>query len=358
MLATLLLSIFALLQTAQDDVSPPATAAKAPSESRGEVDPEAPLQDHEIARIDGVSVPVDTFYHYLSLVYARLPEGNLALEQLLLEAILEQRAEAFGLEVSESEVAAVFAELDARARAATDGEKGLLDTVGPERTEALQHSVGLAALHRKLVAHELGLASSDGVDDAMLQAWLDEAMATAAVEEAPMSESVAARWTGGSFSRAVVGARISKILSPADLRGLLTELLGIHAIRHRATVMSIEFTPEAAADELLERERQVASNPSAEGVTYANIVEKVFQRTISELVASPKFSAEVLLRLIVDGAWDDESLASLFEAERPLFEEQLGGPVTFVEARFAVIKQVRQRTYQELLAGSRILRRL
>jgi len=353
LLAPWLLTLFALTQTAPPVATSPATAPSAQQAP----DPDAPLQDHEVARVDGVSISADTFYRYLSLIYARLPEGNQALDQLLLEEILQQRATASGITVNEAEIDEVFAELDSRAREATDGAQGLVDSVGAEKAEALRHGVSLATLHRKLVAHELGLASPADADDSMLQSWLDRAFETAAVEEAPLADAIAVTWAGGSLSRATVGARIAQILTPADLTGLLTELLGIHVIRHRAAVMGVELTPEAAADELLERQRQVSSNPDSAGVTYADIVAQVYQRSTAELVASPKFGAEVLLRLMVDIEWDDASLASLFEAERSQFQEQLGGPVEFEQARFAVIKKVRQGMYLQLLAASRIVRR-
>jgi|GEM_PF-2713786 len=364
LLAPLLLTLATLAQTAPGDTAT-ATTAQAPqtapvpqpTQDSPVQESEAPLQDHEVARIDGVSISADTFYRYLSLVYARLPEGNQALDQLLLEEILQQRAAAAGITVEEAEVDEVFAELDARAREATDGAMGLADSVGPERAEALRHGVSLATMHRKLVAHEQGLERPADVDDAMLQDWLDRAFETADVQEASLGDAIAVTWSGGSLTRATVGARIAQILTPADLTGLLTELLGIHAIRHRAAVMGIEVTPEAAADELLERQQQVSSNPDAAGVSYADIVGQVYQRSTAELVASPKFGAEVLLRLMVDIEWDEPSLASLFESQRSLFQEQLGGPVEFEQARFAVIKKVRQGMYQQLLAASSIVRR-
>jgi len=357
-----LLSVCALLPAAAFQPMFPDQAGQASSpgnpEQSKESPADAPLEPHAVARINGTVISANTYYHYLSLVYARMPEGDLSLEQLMLEEVLQSRAGEAGVSVDESEVDAVFMELDARARAATNGEQGLLDSVGgPEKAEALRTSVRLAALHRKVVAHEQGVASAEDVDDSMLQAWLDEALACADIQEAPLDEAVAARWSGGSLSRVTVGARIARLLSPTDQTGLLTELLGIHMIRQRAAEMGVVLTPEAAADELLERERQVAANPSVAGVTYADIVQEVFHRDILELVASPKFGAEVLLSLIVNRTWNDARLVQLFEAERSLFEERLGGTVTFVQARFAILKEVRQRTYRQLLESSTIIRR-
>jgi hypothetical protein len=340
----------------------PAPAGQEPpadnAEPSAEASQEPPLEDHEVARINDTVITADIYHHYLSLVYARMPEGDTSLEQLLLEELLRSRAAEFDVSVGESEVDVVYAELEARVREQTNGQRGLLDQVGgAEQAEELHKSVRLATLHRKLVAQEHSLASMQDVDDAMLKTWLDEALASAALEEAPLDEPAAATWSGGTISRVSVGARIAQLLSPDIQAGLLTELLGIHAIREKAAQLGVVLTPEAAADELLEREGQVAGNPTYAGVTYADIVKKINRRETSELVASPKFGAEVLLSLMVTQNWTEVRLIELFEAERPLFEERLGGQVSFAQARFAVLKEVRQRTYIQLLDSSTIVRR-
>lgn len=326
----------------------PAPAQAAQDE---EAAPSPPLGPGEVARVGDESLGVELFHRYLAMVHARLPEGERATQQLLLEALVETRAAELGVDVDEAAVDALARDIEARAR-----EAGAPEAEVAAQLEAMRPALRLAALQKAVVAAEEGLAV-ERVSDGQQAAWLAAALEAAAPEEQPLTDALALRFSGGELTRVAVGRRLAETLPPREVSGVLTELIGLRAIEHRAEALGLEFTAEEAARELAEREALVASHPSTAGVSYEEYLSQVHKRSPGELVASPKFKGEVLLRLMVEQEWTDERLRGLFEEERPAFEARYGEGVTFAAARPGVLKEARQRTYRQLLEDSRIKRR-
>jgi len=316
-----------------------------------------PLPDDSVASLDGQLVSFDAFHQYVGSVTARQPESDAALRQLVLEAYMDARAAELDVTVAPGAVQKLWDDLEARARAASGGTQGLIDSIGgEEQLPRLERALNLAALQREIVAAEAGITTDD-VSEQRLAAWIAQTVEAAPISETPLTSPTAATWPGGEISRIALGRRLADELPADQLQGLLTELLGILAIEERATREGVAFTSEAAAEELVERKRLVENNPRAVGVSYEAIVREIDKRSLEELVATPKFRAEVLLKLLVAQEWDDARLTDLFERERASFEERAGRSVTFEEAKASVQAVVRQRSYQSLLASSSIQRR-
>src|SRR6185503_5953022 len=104
---------------------------------------------------------------YLGTVYARLPEGVDALQQLVAETVIDTAATAAGVSASDGD-------LEAQAREASGGSKGLQDSLGASVTLAdLRAALHLQVLHERIVRHDQGLAADAPVDPALLKSWHD-----------------------------------------------------------------------------------------------------------------------------------------------------------------------------------------
>lgn len=311
-----------------------------------------------LATVDGTPVSEADFATYLGLIHARQELGRLALDQLLVERILAARAEAAAVSVDEAAVDALFAHFDAKARAASGGERGLMESVGGQAQAAvLRETVRLAALQRAVVAAETGADDPLALDDAALKAWLDAAIAEAKLTLLPLFGSDAATWTGGPIRRADLGARVARMLPPDELQGALTELLGILAVDAHAATRGLAFTAEAAFAELAERERLVAEHESAPGLGYAEYLAQVEQLTPEELLQTPRFRAEVLIARIVEQDWEAQDLAALFDELRHADPPRLPADMPLEEALPAVLREARQRAYRAIVASCSIVRR-
>jgi hypothetical protein len=362
-LAALALSGRAPAQEAAPDVQPegrPAPTAEAPVEASPEPPAEpsgaAPsLGPDEVARVRDVSITRSQYLAYVGTVYARLELGQAALQQVLSEQLVQAAADASGISVDDEQVAELAARLDAQALE-TDGQDPGLAAGLESGLQVIRTSLTLLALQQRVVAQELGLPDGQQPDNQQLTDWLTAATEAAGVQPEPLTSGLAARWPGGELSREELGRRIERLLEPAERSGVLTELLGILLIRERAAQLGVEFTAEAAAQELLQRDRQVQDRGS-QGLRYVDIVQEVQKLSAEELVASPRFGAEVLLQLMVDRNWSEERLKAYYERERASFAERYGEEASYEELRPLIARQVRQHSYQLLLAESTIARR-
>lgn len=335
---------------------PSAAAPAAPEEPSADAKPALP--EGVIASLDGDAIGNDAFLAYLGTVFARKEPGRDALRQLLVEAVLESRAGAAGVSVGQADVDALYEEFEARARAASGGTRGLLDSAGGPGEEArLQHTLRMAALQRAVVADEDGVDDPSAVDEARLGAWIQQAMTDAELAERALGDPLAATWSGGQIPRVAVGVRLTQNLPGPEVASVLTELIGILAIFRRAEALGLEYTPEAAAAELAERERLVAASPEAAGITYASLLAQVEGITPAELVSSPRFQAEVLVAELTERQWGASALAGLFEELRPQLVERFGEGVSLAEALPTLQKEARQRTYRQIVESSTIVRR-
>jgi hypothetical protein len=345
--ATTLLVLAALAGPVSGQEAPPRTA-----ESAEEL---PPLSESEVARIEGGFVILEEdLDRYLATVYARLPTGDEALQQLVDETLIGDAAARAGLQASEAEVEAALRALDARARAATGGEQGLRDGLDDSVTEVtLRHAVRLHVLHEQLVRQELGLTGDEPVPPEALTGWLEGRRQSATVEEAPLDDPLAASWENGSVSKAAVGRRLRTLLAPRDVSGVLNELIGIELLRREADRLGIELTNTEATREVLDRDAQLREQPGLGDLTYDQFVQSVNKRSLQELIASQRFGAEVILRLITEREWTEDAARELWEADPGAF----GQATDWESSRRAVWRELRRRTYSRLFEESRIERR-
>ncbi|HZM00617.1 MAG TPA: hypothetical protein VFD43_10235, partial [Planctomycetota bacterium] len=182
--------LVAALACGKDEAAPPegaAGAAPTPAPSRAAdgqrdaAEPPAPpaaaaLLPDQVATIDGeLALTWAELDRYLGTVFARLPEGEDALQQLVMEAVIDATAAQAGLTAGEEEIAALEARLEARAREASGGQFGLQESLGPNVTaQDLSSALRLQVLQEQIVRQEQGLPADAPVDPPLLQAWIDE----------------------------------------------------------------------------------------------------------------------------------------------------------------------------------------
>ncbi len=312
-----------------------------------------PLSPGELARVGDVVITEDEYLRYVGTVCARRPEGELAFRQILTARVVHAAAEEVRVSATDADVDDLIGRLDARARAATGGAQGLFDSVDADPAE-VRDSLRLLALQEKVVAAETGI---EHPGDELLQSWLEARLGDVDALASPLDDAVAARWPGGEVSRLELGRAVADLLPDDERSGILTELLGIVLIRAHAAAQGVALTPEALAGELELREALVHRSDATAGVSYAEIVRQTEGLSLEELVATPSFGAQVLLRLLVEARWTEDELRALFEAERADYEERYGAGVSFEAALPGVWATVRRRTYRQLFADATIVRR-
>jgi len=353
-----------------DGLAEPATAAA----------PAAALRSEQVATIDGeYELTWPDLDRYLGTVYARLPEGDDALQQLVTEAVIESAAAAAGVTVSDEEVAALEARLEAQAREASGGQLGLKESLGASVTlQDLRAALRLQALHEGIVRKEHDLPGGVPVDTALLKSWVEQHLPGDEREEPPLNDPLAVRWPGGEVTKAQVGKRLRSLLPTEDVSGVLTEMIGIVLVRREAARLGLELTPAEATREVLDRNAVLQAKAGAGDLTYDKFVQTVQKRSLKEVLASDQFAAEVLLRLISERHWTEDSARAEWEAHPNLFPVPAEPPValigtdptalapapsgadappTWEELRATVWRALRQDCYERLFQQSRIVRR-
>lgn len=326
--------------------APLAAQDAAPADAAQAADPAlAPLAAHEVARVNGSAVPLSAFEQYVGSAEARGELGQAVIQGAHDAWLVEHAADSAGLTVTRALVDTMVARLEERAGASLAPFRG--EPAFEERFRLLTQQV--------LLMERAGV--DDPLDPAAQQAWLEARRAEEPLTRHPLSHDLAASWDGGELTRRELGEQILAQSVEEQRAALLSEFLGVLVLHAQAEKLGVELTAEAAAGELAEREALVAANPSTQGITYEQIIEQTRGISLEELVASPRFSAEVLLREMVDLNWDDAALAGFFEQERALFEERYGEGVGFDDVRHGVLQEVRRRSYQKLMSESRIVRR-
>ncbi len=339
-LRTLLLALALPLAAAAQDAPPPAHA----------------LGPDEAAWIDDtVVITLRDLDTYLGTVYARLPEGQKALQQVLEEAIVRREAQAAGVAAGEDEVSAALGLLDAQARAAGGGSLTAVLTADVDMAQ-LREVVRLHVLQEKLVRAAEGLPAAMPAPNATLQAWMAARVAEAGLREAPLDDPRAAVWTGGRIDKEAVGARLRAVLAPDTLAGVLTEMIGVQVVRRHAAELELDLTPAEVTREVLQRDAALKTRAGDLVVNYSQFLDQIEHRTLQETIQSDKFSTEVLLRLVTEKLHGEDDARVFWEQHRAAFD-RLDAGSTWERARLAVWKEVRQRTYKDLLAKSRIVRR-
>ncbi|GJM22410.1 MAG: hypothetical protein DHS20C15_23250 [Planctomycetota bacterium] len=306
---------------------------------------DAPLAAGEVARVNGAAVPLPAFEQYVGATESRSELGQAIIRQAHDAWVVRVSAARANVVATPERVNSVVAQLEERAGSSL---------------EAFRDNPEFEA-HLTLLTQQVLLMQTQGVDDpldpAAQSAWLESQRAQHPLVPHPLSDDLAVSWPGGELTRAELGATLLAQLPVEDRGELLSEFLGVLVLHAHAKKLGVELSTEAAAAELAEREALVAHNVSTAGLTYEQIIEQTQGLSLEELVASPRFSAEVLLREMVDLSWDDEQLEALFERERALFVERYGEDVDFAGARHGVLQEVRRRSYQNLMAESKIVRR-
>jgi len=324
-----------------------------------EVQAAAPeLQPGEVARIapDIVLRQAD-FDRYLGTVFARLPTGNMALQQLLSEALILQAAGQRGITVDETDVNTALIALDDQARAATGGEQGVADSLGESVThDDLRAAVRLLVLHERIVRDELELAPEVPLDPRQLQAWLDAAVQTAALTVTPLDDPQAASYGGGAISKAAVGNRLRRMLPPDEVSGVLTEMIGVLVVQREAARRGMTLSPTDATEEILQRNAALRSAPGVSNVTYDQYLDAVEKRSLEEVLKSDKFATEVLLSKITEQDWSEARARASWEENREAYVAE-GVTGEWDDARSAVFQRLRRRTYTAIFQESRIARR-
>lgn len=331
---------------------PAATRALAPRVAQDTAP--TPLTELEVARVGELAITWDEYHRYVGTVYDRLDEGEEALQQLLLDVIVGARAASLGLPDGD---ALVQAERDALLR------RGLAAGADPEALAArlaepaLQPSLRLLATQKAVLRHERGLPDDAPVDDAELAAWTEQALLEADVVRLPLEDELAARFEHGVISRIELGRRVEPLLSPSDRSGVLTELLGILLVHRKAAQLGVTYDPQVAADELADRERYVLERMGDQGVSYDAVLERIDRRSREELVASPAFTAQVVLRQLVASSWDEQRARQWWQGEHARYAKRFGPDHVWEDVSHTVWREVRQRTYQQLFADGTIQRR-
>lgn len=338
-----LLLVFAV--AAQDAPSPVKVPGPAPKPAVKGLGPQ------DAAWIDDAQlITLAELDRYLATVYARKPEGQQALLQVLQEAIVEREAAQRNFVATDAEVDGALILLDKQTGGLDTALRADVDAAG------LRNIVRLHVLQERLVRDALHLRPLDPVPADKLKAWMEQRVKDAALVEAPLDDARAASWAGGELAKQRVGTRLRALLEKEDVAGVLTEMIATQLVRRRADELGLQITPAAVTEEILQRNTALQTHAGGLQVNYAQYLEQVEHRSLQELIESDTFNTEVLARLITEQLWTESQARAWWERNKAAFETH-GPKGDWEDVRYAVWKDIRFAVCNDLYAKSRILRR-
>ena len=352
-LAALLLAAAPLPPPVQDAPAPPAAAA-----------PDLPdLPEGAVAAAEGLApVTLVELDEVLLWRHARTQSGRSALRQLLEVRVLDALAKERKIEVTQAELNARFAELDADARASGQegGLEAFIDESGVSRTQ-FREFLRLAIVHERLTRAALGLAASAAVTPEQQETWLAGELERRGYTEEPFpyADGVVARSGDVAVPRADYVAHMRGQIEPDVLEETAYLMLLERAVRRRLPDLSSEGVEKAVEAELARRRVESNEDPRYKGVTYEQLLEAK-GLSVEALRRDPAIRAAALAHMFVDRAHDEASLRAVYEAERSWFDGLFGEGV---EVRALMLNaterpnELLRRTFEEADARLRDLKR-
>ena len=265
--------------------------------------------------------------------YGQSPDGLAALQQLLELRVLDALADEEKIEISSRDLTRRWSELEADIQSsgvAADLPAYLAES-GITRETFLEY-LRLALVHEALTRSALGLEPDDPVTAEQQNTWLETTLAGRGVERLPRpwDDGIVIRSEAVEITRADYALHLRKMLPPDDLTSACHQLILQQRLRARMPDLSPKAMQRLVEEEIERRRAATEADPLYQGVGYERLL-KTQGLSLEAVRRDPALGIAVLSRYWIERAHDDESLKTVYAAERALFDGAYGeGVESFV----------------------------
>jgi len=289
------------------------------------------------------------------------PDGRAALRQLLELRLIDHLARIDGVRISNQELSRKWSAIDREVR--DSGVEGGLDEYLVEQgvtAETFREVLRKGLLHEKLTRQALKLGPDDPLGPEQQTLWLTSVLSARPYVEYPHP------WPGGivatsgelEISCSEFAVHLRTMLGDEELIDACYQLLLEKHLRRRMPDLAESALDECVEQEVERRRKLAEADPRFQGAKYEQLLEAK-GLSIEGLRRDASTRVAALSHLWIDRAHDAESLRSVYEGERELFDGVYGeGLDLFVlaltAARFK--NELNPRTFDEAEAELEELR--
>lgn len=245
-------------------------------------------------------------------------DGRDALEHLAKSRVLEAVAKEQGLVVSEKEIDARVADIEAQMRAAgdPDGLAGQMKKAHMTPAEFRRY-LRLAIVHEVLTRRALGKKDGEAVTTEQQELYLDHALEERgfAMFSPPWADGVAAKAGGVVITDREYLVHLRRSLRPETLHEDAYQVLLLKRVKQRMPDLAPDKLAKAVDEELKRRRDAIAADPRYKGIPYEKLLAA--QGVLAErLREDPDLVCQALARLWVERNYDDPTLKRVYADER------------------------------------------
>ena len=310
----------------------PTGAGAAPQEgTRPDAVSTGEATDAVVARGEGLVVRRSEVIPLLLDRYAMSRDGRDLLKLLVSSRLIDLIARERGIDASEAEIAALWNELDRRARDAGESE-GLAAELARRGlgVEEFREYLRLTLLQERLTREALELAEDAEVTVSQQEIWLEQEMRNRALSwpPPPWENGVAARCGSIEVTARSYGEELLDKLNSLDVKETCWHLLLLKSVEKRMPDLA-PAARKAAVDAEMERRRKKAlaqTQPQAEGVTFEEILV-ARGSNLEQLRRDPSVHIAALTRLWIDRTKGPEGIRADYVEKRDHYEGLYGTSV-------------------------------
>ena len=308
--------------------SGPVTGTSDPG-SGSENGPDGGLGQGIVALGPECSLSIEELDDLLIWRHGQAPSGKSAQRSLLELKALEHLAQVRGVEVSQSELNARWAELERDIIAsgeARDLPQYLLDNKVERATFRRYLLLGMA--HEQMVRMDLEVAKDVRIPGETQKVWLEEQLEKLGYKPAlfPWTDGVVATIGPLAVTRQELAQELRSKLPDADLADAAYELLLERRLMARMPDLAPGALQGAIETEIARRRRNTNLNPKYKGASYEQLLAAQ-GLSLETVRRDPAVRSAALSNLWVDRTHDEDGLRAVYEAERPYFDGQFGAGV-------------------------------
>ncbi|WP_145068664.1 peptidylprolyl isomerase [Engelhardtia mirabilis] len=256
--------------------------------------------------------------------------AEVALVDLGERALLRNLADAKGVQVTDDDLAASFAELDGQLREAgvEGGLAAELERAGVPLDD-FKDRLRLQIVLERLVRKDLAIPADRPCPADQQQLWLDAKLGEAKLERLPRpwADGVVARMGERAITGTELAAALRQQLPSEELRELCFQVLLAKAVEARLPDLSAEGRAAAIEAEVGRRRAEAEADPRYQGVAFERLLE-ARGMTLDSMRQDPAVRVAALSTHFVDTSEGDAGLRRTYEAERDWFEDRFGRSVS------------------------------
>jgi hypothetical protein len=279
--------------------------------------------------IDGRAIDPATFAAFVLTEHGKAAIGNETLDFLIQERLVEVESRRRGVAVTDGDVAAKLAELEARIRAESKGRLGIEDQ---RRASGVDESTFHRVLRRGIAAERMmrsdfGLPEGD-VKPEKQALWYQEQRVREGVRTSGIATGLAAEFGEERITRVDWGHELFRALSKEDRDLLFDEFVGVELLLVAASRAGLAVTPEHVEREIAERDAALVAKlreagMSSEGVSWRSTLVARGDDPDAVLAGS-RFKAEILLKELTRQRHGKDGFRRFYDDHRAEFDQSFG----------------------------------